>query len=430
MAATMSRRGRIHTVVALTAVMAGVSLTMAPAGNADQATPQHDARAVASTPPMGWNTWNTFGCDVNEDLIRQMADSLVDSGMTSAGYRYVVIDDCWFDPERDAQGNLRAAPDRFPHGIKALADYVHAKGLRLGIYQVPTEKTCAQRGGAYPGETGSRGHEVQDARTFASWGIDYLKYDWCSPEGSLEDQKAAFTTMRDALEATGRPIVYSINPNSYHDDKNGASYDWGHIADMWRTTEDIKPVWNTGHHNAYPMGVVNIVDINRHLADQAGPGHWNDPDMLEVGVYDVEGFKGLTDTEARAHFSLWAMMAAPLIAGNDVRAMPEKIRAILTNREVIAIDQDPLGIQGKPVRSKGGREVWVKPLSNGDRAVLLFNRTKSPKTISASLREAGMDDGTYRARNLWTREETSVSSTISADVPAHGVALFRVGPTE
>ncbi|MGC7101582.1 glycoside hydrolase family 27 protein [Amycolatopsis lurida] len=401
------------------AVLTGMAaLTATAAGPAQAAEP-------APTPPLGWNSWNTFGCDINEQLIRDTADSMVSSGMAAAGYEYVVIDDCWFDPERAEDGSLRAHPERFPSGIKALADYIHGKGLKFGIYQVPTELTCAQRGGAYPGATGSLGHEAQDAQTFADWGVDYLKYDWCSPEGTLEDQIESFTLMRDALRATGRDILYSINANSYHPDKNGAKYDWSDIADQWRTTEDIKPVWRTGNPNTYPMGVTDIIDVTEPLRDWAGPGHWNDPDMLEVGVYNVEGFPGLTDTEAAAHFSMWAMLAAPMIAGNDLRSIPDGVHTILTNRAVLAVNQDRKGVAADRVRDDGDLEVWARPLAGGDVAVALFNRSDKAAKISTTTKEVGAP-GKRRVTDLWTGKKWFSHGTISAEVPSHGVTLLRL----
>ncbi|MGK5444642.1 glycoside hydrolase family 27 protein [Micromonospora sp. URMC 105] len=374
----------------------------------------------AQTPPMGWNSWNTFGCDIDEGLIRGMADAIVSSGMRDAGYSYVVIDDCWFDPQRDAQGNLRANPDRFPSGMKALGDYLHGKDLKFGIYQVPTARTCAQRGGGYPGSTGSLGHERQDAATFAAWGVDYLKYDWCSPDGSRDEQVAAFTLMRDALRATGRDIVYSINPNSYHA-VTGTTYNWSAIADLWRTTEDIKPYWDTGNVNSYPMGVVNIVDETLPLAGQAGPGHWNDPDMLEVGV------GGLTPTEYRAHFALWAIMAAPLMAGNDIRSMSADVSAVLRNADLIAVNQDPAGHGGRRVRDDGSTEVVAKALADGSVAVALLNRGGATTRIATTTTEVGLlGVGPFTVRDLWTGATSSSTGTLAADVPAHGVAVFRV----
>ncbi len=380
---------------------------------------------VERTPAMGWNTWNTFGCQIDEAVIRQTADALVSSGMRDAGYQYVIVDDCWFDPQRDAQGNIHGDPGRFPSGMKALGDYIHGKGLKFGIYEVPAATTCAQRGGAYPGQTGSLGHEEQDARTFASWGVDYLKYDWCSPDGTLDDQIAGFTKMRDALLSTGRPIVYSINANSYHYPKNGATYDWGTIANQWRTTEDIKGAWDLQHVNDYPMGVINIVDINAPLYRQAGPGHFNDPDMLEVGVYNVEGHPGLSDVEARAHFGLWALMSAPLIAGNDVRNMSDANRAILTNREVLAIDQDPLGKQAIPVGTFDDIEVFVKPMIDGF-AVGLLNRADQPAGLGKKLADLGVH-GSARdeLRDVWSGRALSADAPLGAGIPPHGLLLLR-----
>lgn len=366
----------------------------------------------APTPPLGWNSWNTFGCDISESKIRESADAMVSSGMRDAGYEYVVIDDCWFDPARDASGALRAHPGRFPSGMKAMGDYLHARGLKFGIYQVPTDRTCAQRNNAYPGSTGSNGHEVQDARTFASWGVDYLKYDWCSPEGSRDEQVVRFAKMRDALSATGRPIVFSINPNSFHA-VTGDDYDWGQVADLWRTTEDVLDIWQNGNTNSYPMGVVNALDINAPLAAQAGPGRWNDPDML------VAGRPGLSLVESRSHFALWALMAAPLMAGNDIRSMSPEISALLRNPRLIAINQDPLGAGGRRVRDN----VYVKPLADGSVAVGLFNRSGASAFLSATPAEVGLSGDGFTVVDQWTG---AVSSGLSATVPAHGVAVFRI----
>ncbi|WHT22770.1 ricin-type beta-trefoil lectin domain protein [Crossiella sp. CA-258035] len=378
-----------------------------------------EADNPAATPPLGWNSWNSFGCNVNETTVRQAADAMVSSGMRTAGYQYVVVDDCWFDPQRDAQGNLRANPTKFPSGMKALGDYIHSRGLKFGIYQVPTERTCAQRVGNYPGQTGSKGHEAQDARTFASWGVDYLKYDWCSPEGSRDEQVARFRLMRDALRATGRPIVYSINPNSFHT-ITGDEYDWGQVADLWRTTEDLLDIWQNGNVNSYPMGVGNVVDINAPLAAQNRPGHFNDPDMLVVGR------PGLSLTESRAHFALWALMAAPLMAGNDIRTMSADVSAILRNSRLLAVNQDRLGLGGKRVRDDGATEVFAKPLADGSVAVGLFNRGGGAATISTTAAQIGLAGGSFTLTDLWTGVTAASSGQISANVPAHGVAVYRV----
>ncbi|MGC7098326.1 glycoside hydrolase family 27 protein [Amycolatopsis lurida] len=394
-----------------------ISVLSSPAPNQPVAAAAPGSPAV--TPPLGWNSWNSFGCGVNETVVRQAADAMVDSGMRDAGYRYVVVDDCWFDPQRDAQGNLRAHPSKFPSGMKALGDYIHSRGLKFGIYQVPTERTCAQRVGTHPGSTGSKGHEVQDANTFASWGVDYLKYDWCSPEGTRDEQVARFTLMRDAVRATGRPIVYSINPNSFHA-ITGDKYNWGEVADLWRTTEDLLDIWQNGNVNSYPMGVGNVVDVNAPLAAQAGPGHWNDPDMLVVGR------PGLTLTESRSHFALWALMAAPLMAGNDIRTMSADVSAILRNPRLLAVNQDALGAGGRRVRDDGDAEVFAKPLSDGSVAVGLFNRGGGTATISATAAQVGLSGGPFTLTDLWTGATSSTAGPITASVPAHGVAVYRV----
>jgi alpha-galactosidase len=374
---------------------------------------------VARTPPMGWNTWNTFGCNINESLIRQTADALVSNGMAALGYKYVVVDDCWFNPTRDAAGNLQANPSRFPSGMKALGDYLHSKGLQFGIYAVPADKTCAQYFNSYPGATGSRGHEAQDARQFAAWGVDYLKYDWCSPKGTINDQVAAFAKMRDALAATGRPIVYSINPNSIHA-KTGPLRNWGDVANLWRTTEDITNRWNTGSDGTKAMGVQNIIDVNVPLASHARPGGFTDPDMLEVGR------PGLTDTEQRSHFAMWAVMAAPLLAGNDVRSASAATLSILKNADLIAVNQDPLGLQATQVSFDGTRRVLAKRLANGDVAAALFNQGSRTTTISTTAGAVGKTGTSFTLRDLWTGATSPTTGAISASVPAHGTAVFRI----
>jgi len=318
------------------------------------------SKGLAVTPPMGWNSWNKFGCNVSDELVRGMADAMVKSGMKDAGYQYIVIDDCW-QVSRDAHGDIVSDPQRFPHGIKALADYVHSIGLKFGIYSDAGAKTCQGRPGAL-------GHEYQDALMYAAWGVDYLKYDWCSTQPD-QDARASYANIRQALDASVRPIVLSICEWGKHQ-----PWLWGKEAggNLWRTTGDIqdrwagKREWKPGDCCSY--GVVDIADAEAELYSFAGPGHWNDPDMLEVGN------GGMTTTEYRAHFSLWAMLAAPLIAGNDLRNMTPEIRDILTNKEVIAVDQDPLGRQGRRVWKGGDLEVWGKQLQDGGRAVALLNR--------------------------------------------------------
>ncbi len=401
----------------LAALVAALTLLFSPVQ--DGPTAQAAPGSPALTPPMGWNSWNSFGCNVNEQVVREAANAMVSSGMRDAGYEYVVVDDCWFDPQRAADGTLRAHPTKFPSGMKALGDYIHGLGLKFGIYQVPTERTCAQRVGTHPGSTGSMGHEVQDAQTFASWGVDYLKYDWCSPDGTRDQQVTRFSLMRDALRATGRDIVYSINPNSFHA-ITGSTYDWGEVADLWRTTEDLLDIWQNGNTNSYPMGVGNVVDVNAPLAAQAGPGHWNDPDMLVVGR------PGLTLTESRAHFALWALMGAPLMAGNDIRTMSADVSAILRNPRLTAVNQDELGAGGRRVRDDGNVEVFAKPLADGSVAVGLFNRGSGTANISTTAAQIGLSGSSFTLTDLWTGATSSTSGQITASVPAHGVAVFEV----
>jgi alpha-galactosidase len=359
---------------------------------------------LARTPPMGFNNWNATHCraDFNEQMVKGMADLFVTSRLKDAGYEYINLDDCWALPQRDADGNLVPDPVRFPNGIKAVADYVHSKGLKIGIYTSAGTKTCNSAG--FPG---ALGHEYQDAALFASWGIDYLKYDNCNNQGV--DARQRYTTMRDALKATGRKIVYSICEWGQNDPWLWAA-DVGHL---WRTTGDIGDSWGS---------MVSILKQNMVLADYAGPGHWNDPDMLEVGN------GGMTDTEYRSHFSLWAIMAAPLLIGSDLRDATPATFEILSNRDVITIDQDRHGRQGRPIRSDGGRHVFVKELADGDRAVALFNETEAPARISTTAAEAGLPEGpAYRIRDLWAHTTYETAGTIAATVPAHGTVMFRVG---
>lgn len=404
------------------------------------------SQVLAATPPMGWNSWNTFFCKVTEQDIRQAADALVSSGLRDAGYQYVNIDDCWHAPERDAEGKLQANAERFPSGIAALADYVHSRGLKLGIYASPLEKMCSGT------STGSLGHEVQDADTFAAWGVDYLKYDYCSTEGTLADQIATFTKMRDALRSTGRPIVYSINSNSGSHEITGQAYDWGTIANLWRTTQDVNATWDndlgTGIHSPF-FGIINAIDATEPLAAQAGPGHWNDADMLVVGTQAIPAiatfFGGLSPAttqplsqlalyptleEMRSQFSMWSMMAAPLIAGNDLTQMPPDVLAILGNRDVIAVNQDPLGIAGTAIVNGSDAAVWARPLRGGAVAVALLNRSKLPMAISTTAGEVGLPAApTYQVKDLWSGQLTTTTGAITATVPGHGVAMLRLMAT-
>ena len=377
---------------------------------------------LALTPPMGWNSWNGFGCNVDEKLIRETADAIVSSGMKDAGFQYVVIDDCWHG-DRDAQGFIRPDASRFPSGMKALGDYIHGKGLKFGIYSDVGAKTCG-------GRPGSRGHEYQDAMIYASWGVDYLKYDWCNSEGL--SAVGAYTTMRDALHTTGRPIVLSLC--EWGENK---PWEWAkNIGHLWRTTGDITACWDCeeNHGTWSRWGILRIIDKEKPLRNYAGPGHWNDPDMLEVG-------NGMSAAEDRAHFSMWAMLAAPLMSGNDVRKMSAETRQILINKDVIAVDQDPLGVPAFPAVSENGIEIWARPLSNENWAICFLNRSDLPKTIDFDWKNRYIDDAmssrqidarktTYGVRDLWTEKNMGTTDApLRAVVPPHDVLLLRLDKT-
>jgi alpha-galactosidase len=365
---------------------------------------------LAATPPMGWNSWNLFAGRVSDKDVRAAADAMISSGMKDAGYIYVNIDDTW-QGERDAQGNIHAN-SKFPD-MKGLADYVHSKGLKIGIYSGPGEKTCAKY-------AGSLGHEEQDAKTWAAWGIDYLKYDLCSyrqnmmaaapndPAKQTQMMKDAYERMHKALQATGRPIVYSFCQYGWD-----AVWEWGPSlgANLWRTTGDINATWDR-------MTLIGFSQAG--LSKYAGPGHWNDPDMLEVGNGK------LTLDENRLHMSLWAMLAAPLLAGNDLSKMPPETASILTNRDVIAIDQDPLGKQGDRVSAVGPVEIWDKPLQGGAKAVALFNRNDTAMPVTLKLSDVGFGSGA-KAHDIWAAKDLGkLQGSYTVTVPRHGVVLLRL----
>lgn len=367
-------------------------------------------QGLALTPPMGWNSWNTFKTDINDALVRETADIMVSSGMKDAGYTYLVLDDGWMAMQRDSiTGNLVPDPQKFPNGMKVLVDYVHSKGLKFGLYNCAGTKTCA----GYPG---TRGYEYQDARFYAALGIDYLKYDWCFADGI--NVKEAYTTMSLALKKAGHPMIFSLC-------EWGTNKPWvwaAPVGQLWRTTYDISPVFDV---------VMQLVDQQDGLRKYAGPDHWNDPDMLEVG-------NGLTDAENRAHFSLWCMLAAPLMAGNDLRKMNSQTIATLTNKEVIAIDQDKLGIQGFVYSKKDSIEIFVKPLSDGQWAICFLNRSHLPKTIQFNWNEHLINDTLsqrllntkskqYKVRDLWLKKDIGTTqSPIHTTLASHGVLMLKL----
>ena len=365
---------------------------------------------LALTPPMGWNSWNKFACDgINEKTIEKIADAMVSSGMKNAGYEYVVIDDCW-QIGRDSIGNIIADPKKFPSGIKALADYIHSKGLKFGIYSCAGRKTCAGRPGAH-------GYEFQDARTYAAWGVDYLKLDWCNTDG--QNAKESYTLMRDALYAAKRPIVFSLCEWG-----NNSPWDWApEVGHLWRTTGDIENQWGKVYaRNGKVWGgsVIAILDMQNGLEKYAGPGHWNDPDMLEVGN------GGLTPEEERAHFSLWCMIAAPLIAGNDIGNMTKQTTEILTNKDVIAIDQDKLGKQGYKILDGVDFEIYMKPLAGGDMAICLFNPGGKPIDTEVKWDTYKIAND-FKLTDLWAHKSACTTATsFKAKIASHDVVMLRL----
>ena len=379
---------------------------------------------LGKTPQMGWNSWNKFGGKLNEQLVRETADAMVKEGLLDAGYVYLNMDDCWHG-ERDANGFITADPKKFPSGIKTLADYVHSKGLLFGIYSDAGRQTCAH----YPG---SLGHEYQDALQYARWGVDYLKYDWCNTEDV--NPKGAYTLMRDALRASGRPIFFSMC-------EWGSSKPWEWAAEVghsWRTTGDIYANFDQDGKYSWQQSVMGIVEKNVVLRKYAGPGHWNDPDMLEVG-------NGMSVNEDRAHFTLWCMMAAPLLLGNDICNMTQETRDILLNKDVIAIDQDSLGVQGLRLKIEDGLQFWFKPLVNGEWAFCLLNTSKEDiqytidwKTLcftddEVSGLSTAFDTTLYTVKDLWNKpakkaKAITTKKPLSVTVPSHDVALYRLTP--
>jgi alpha-galactosidase len=376
---------------------------------------------LATRPPLGWNSWNTFATNINEQLVKDIADLFVKSGLKDAGYEYIVLDDGWMAKERDAQGNLIADPVKFPNGMKAVADYVHGKGLKFGLYNCAGNKTCA----GYPG---SRGHEYQDARLYATWGVDFLKYDWCGA-GKMNAEEA-YTTMRDALYAAKRPVVFSICEWGDNQPWNWATP----VGHLWRITGDISNCWNCeeGHGSWSSWGVLRILDMRKGIRKVSGPGHWNDFDMMEIG-------NGMSVNEDRAHFALWSMMASPLIMGNDLRSASRETMDILENKEVIAVNQDSLGIQAmRALDENGDLDVWVKPLSNGDWAVCFLNRSELPYTLNFDWNEHHITEdisgrsidtkgAAYQLRDLFQHKNIGTTKeTLKTVIPVHDVLMLRL----
>ncbi len=362
---------------------------------------------LAKTPPMGWNSWNAFGLDINSRIVMAVADSMVSKGLTAAGYQYIVIDDGW-QIGRDNNGKIIADSVRFPEGIKYLADYVHSRGLKFGIYTCCGTKTCGGRPGSY-------GYEAIDAKTYAEWGVDFIKEDWCYTNGL--DTHIQYKIMSDAIRATGRPMLLSLCEWGV-----SSPWEWAKgIGAMWRTTNDIQDCFDCVR-NWGGMGWTQILEKNANLAPYAGPGHWNDPDMLEVGN------NALTPTECRSHFAMWCMLAAPLIAGNNISTMNNTISDILTAPEIIAIDQDPLGVQGTRIRNDTGLQIWQKPLNDSSIAVALLNLTNSTADMFVSLEEIGLKkEEASSVRDLWNRKDLkAIKDTFKTSVESHGVVVLKI----
>ncbi len=377
---------------------------------------------LAPTPPMGWNSWNGFGPGIDEAIVRRVAETLVDNGMRDLGYRYVVIDDGWQAGERDGAGRLVADPQKFPSGMKAIGDFLHERGLLFGIYSGPGPKTCLGRPGSY-------GHERADVEQFVSWGVDFLKYDECSAIDFGEEKVVElYRLMGRLLRESGRPIVLSISTVDRH-----RPWLWAAEAgaQMWRTTRDILDYWREGPEDE-KHGIDSIgFEQQEGLEKYAGPGRWNDPDMLVVGLHG-RGFiagEGCTDTEYRTHMTLWCMLAAPLMLGADPAALEPADLEILTNPEVIAIDQDPLGRQGRRIRRHGAVEVWCRELADGGWAAGFFNRGPRDATVDFAWKDLGFRGGPFRVRDLWARREIpEASEGWSGSVESHGAVLLRLRP--
>ncbi|GEP50927.1 hypothetical protein FNO01nite_15990 [Flavobacterium noncentrifugens] len=403
------------TLIALTSTIAVFSQ-----GNT-HSQPVGKFEGLAMTPPMGWNSWNTFETNIDEKLVKETADIMVSSGMAAAGYNYIVLDDGWMTRERDANGNLVPDPKKFPGGMKSLVDYVHSKGLKFGLYNCAGTKTC----GGYPG---TRGYEYQDARFYAGLNIDFLKYDWCNTEGI--NSKEAYATMSNALKTAGKPIVFSLC--EWGDTK---PWEWGKpIGNLWRISGDISPCFDCEDKhegNWSSWGFMKIAEMRKDIRKFSGPDHWNDFDMLEVG-------DGMTDTEDKTHFSLWSMLSSPLIAGNDLRKMSPETKQILTNKELIAINQDKLGIQAFQYSPEKNLDVWVKPLSDGNWAIAFINRSESSKNIVFDWKKNNLSDAdfgftadfnqkTYQIKDLWKNKNNGTTAKpFKENLAAHDVIVLRL----
>ena len=383
----------------------GMFWVYAMAGFAVQAFAHPDSLVL--TPPLGWNSWNVFHENINEKQIQEIADAMVSSGLKDAGYIYLNLDDNWMDTKRDANGDLQNNPKTFPSGMKAIADYVHSKGLKFGLYGDRGKRTCHHYNSKWDSQSGSNGHEEQDAKKLAEWGVDYWKYDNCDSDPNTQEKD--YTAMSKALRNSGRDIVFSICMWEYKD--------WmPKIANLWRTTFDIGPEWIS---SSWYRGVYEIIDANNKYWQIAKPGHWNDPDMLEVGN------RGLSYEEQRSQMTMWSIMAAPIMISSDVRNMSDETKELYLNKDMIAINQDSLGVQGHRISDKNGKQVWTKPLKNGDIAVALLNNNGSTQTVECDFKDIGVE-GEVEVRDAWKKKDLGPVSHVSIELPAHGSALLRL----
>jgi alpha-galactosidase len=417
-------KGTIFTVLMILLILAGCEKKPGSKTNESANTSANISDNLALTPPMGWNSWNPFGKNVSEDVIRATADAMVATGMKDLGYTYIVMDDFWQGGRDSVTGMLSCNPERFPSGIKALADYVHSKGLKIGIYSDAGTMTCGDQPGSY-------GYEEKDAKLFSEWGIDYLKYDYCyCPDYASEnnDYRMAierYKTMGDALKVTGRPIVYSIcewGPRS--------PWLWGKEVGghLWRVSYDVGDKWDEPRNEHSQIGILTAIDVMCDLERFAGPGGWNDPDMLVIGLGNSGFIKGggCTDIEYRTQMSFWCMFSAPLMLGCDITQMSEATKSILLNRDIIAIDQDPLGKQAFRVMRKDGLEAWKKPLAGGKIAIAFFNRNSAPQTISSRLEALELDPkANYDVYDVWKHETVKQpAGTLAANLKSHECQVF------
>lgn len=382
---------------------------------------------LAPTPPMGFMTWNYFGDKITENDVKSIADAMVKEGLVDLGYNHIFIDDGW-QGGRDNRNNIIPDPKKFPSGIKALADYLHSKDIKLGIYSDAAQLTCA-------GYTGSFGFEEQDAKTFADWGVDYLKYDYC---GAPQDRKTAikrYTKMAKALQKSGREIVFSVCEWGQRE-----PWFWAKEAggQLWRTTYDVRDKWSANapqgtklHKEGIGYGILDILEINAKLNEYAGPGGWNDADMLVVGLHGKsgpskhQGGSGATNIEYQSQMSLWSLMAAPLMISNDLRNMDETTRSILTNQDMIAIDQDSLGIQGERLINENNWQVFVKPLEDGNYAIGILNTAEDTRNFNVEIASLGLN-GKYRLFDVWSKKNYKKTKVLNFDVQSHETRVFKL----